>query len=49
LNASSPALATMPHFTHISMRSETGRLVHLGMKVAASLVFPAPRTSLKKG
>lgn len=46
LRASSPAFTISPHFTHISIRSSTGRCVHLGIKVDASLVFPAPRISL---
>lgn len=44
--ASSPALTIMPHFTHISILSSTGRLVHFGMNEEASFVFPAPSTSL---
>lgn len=46
LRASSPAFTISPHFTHISIRSSTGRCVHFGIKVDASLVFPAPRISL---
>jgi len=48
-DASSPALTTMPHFTHISIRSVTGRVVHLGMNVEASFVLPAPRICVKNG
>lgn len=44
--ASSPAFTIIPHFTHISILSATGKLVHFGTKIEASFVFPAPRTSL---
>lgn len=46
LRASSPALFTNPHFTHISTRSAGLRFVHFGMNVEASFVFPAERISL---
>lgn len=45
-SASSPALLTNPHLTHISIRSSGLRLVHLGTNEAASRVLPAPSTSL---
>lgn len=48
-SASSPALLTMPHFSHISMRSLGGRDVHLGMKTEASLGLPEARRALKYG
>lgn len=44
--ASSPAFTIIPHFTHISILSSTGRLVHFGTNEEASFVFPAPNTSL---
>jgi hypothetical protein len=43
--ASSPALTIIPHFIHISILSATVKLVHLGTKVDAILVFPAPKAS----
>src|ERR1700759_5144708 len=46
-NASSPALFTRPHLSHIPIRSATDRFVHLGMNSAATLVLPAPKISLK--
>lgn len=46
LKASSPAFAIMPHFTHISILSSAGKLVHLGTNNEASFVFPAPKISL---
>ncbi len=48
-NASSPALVTMPHRTHMSMRSAGERLVHLGIKREATFELPADRHSLKNG
>lgn len=46
LRASSPAFTIIPHLTHISTLSSTGRLVHLGTNSEASFVFPAPKISL---
>lgn len=46
LRASSPAFTIIPHFTHISILSSVGRLVHFGMNSEASFVFPAPNISL---
>lgn len=43
--ASSPALTIIPHFIHISILSATVKLVHLGTKADAILVFPAPKAS----
>ena len=47
--ASSPALTTSPHLIHISTLSCTLNPVHFGINTLATLVFPAPRISLKNG
>lgn len=49
LRASSPALLTIPHLIHISMRSAGFIFVHFATKDDARRVLPAERTSLKNG